>query len=148
MNNSAVDIAKYVITRCDESGNNISNLHLQKILYFLQKTALQEFGEVLFSDGIEAWQHGPVVRDVYRRFRGYGAKPIVMTYDDLNIEFNNKSGNSCKVRLDEEIERLSGIDPWELVDMTHVSGGAWGETFREGAGMYAYISIDRISKEE
>ncbi len=65
MNNEALEVAKYVITLCNDENQDISNLHLQKILYYLQKEVLQKFDDKLFVDDIQAWQFGPVIPKVY-----------------------------------------------------------------------------------
>ena len=51
----ALDIAKYVITKCTKDKHPISNLQLQKILYYIQRELLQQ-GLAGFSDDMEAWQ--------------------------------------------------------------------------------------------
>ena len=62
----ALDVAKYVIERCNKMGYPISNLKLQKILYFIQAEFLVAFDEQCFQEDIEAWNFGPVVPEVYR----------------------------------------------------------------------------------
>ena len=60
----ALEVAKYVINKCTVENYPVSNLQLQKILYFLQKKYLIQQGRRLFKDAIEAWQFGPVVSEV------------------------------------------------------------------------------------
>ena len=61
---SALELSKYIVTKCINDGEPISNLQLQKILYYIQRDFLRQ-GEAAFSDTIEAWQFGPVVPNVY-----------------------------------------------------------------------------------
>lgn len=70
---SAIDLAKYVVWYTDNQGVPITNLKLQKLLYYIQGAHLKKFGWVLFHDVIEAWDYGPVVRSVYIHYCGYGA---------------------------------------------------------------------------
>ena len=56
----ASDIARYIIERCKETNRTISNLKLQKILYFVQAEFLVSTNHACFSDPIEAWDFGPV----------------------------------------------------------------------------------------
>ncbi|HUZ03805.1 MAG TPA: type II toxin-antitoxin system antitoxin SocA domain-containing protein, partial [Acidobacteriaceae bacterium] len=58
---SASDIAKYFIASFQKKNKAISNLKLQKLLYYAQAWHLALYGSPLFSDSIEAWVHGPVV---------------------------------------------------------------------------------------
>lgn len=66
---NAIDLSKYIVSKCVTDGHPISNLQLQKILYYIQKDFLQR-DEVAFSDNIEAWQFGPVVPNVYYHYCG------------------------------------------------------------------------------
>lgn len=50
----------------------ITNLKLQKLLYYQQGFHLAYFGTPLFEDDIEAWMYGPVVPSVYRKYNEFG----------------------------------------------------------------------------
>ncbi|QQP11561.1 DUF4065 domain-containing protein [Lysinibacillus agricola] len=69
-------IADFVIQDSSSRGTPVSNLKLQKILYFLQAKYLTEFNKKLFHNEIQKWKYGPVVPDVYFRFDHYGASNI------------------------------------------------------------------------
>ena len=62
---SVLDVAKYVIFYSNEKKYDISNLKLQKILYFIQAEFLVSENEPCFYEEIEAWNFGPVVPEVY-----------------------------------------------------------------------------------
>ena len=62
---SAIDVSRYVILRCNQLGRTISNLKLQKLLYFAWKNYYKKYRKYLFNENFEAWQFGPVVRNVY-----------------------------------------------------------------------------------
>ena len=112
----ALEIARYIINKCTEEQHPISNLQLQKILYYIQRTYLLHEA-VAFSDEIEAWQFGPVVPDVYYHFCGFGSLPIRMKYE------TSLEPKDCII-----------IDPWDMVDDTHMKGKAWDTVYRNGAG--------------
>jgi uncharacterized phage-associated protein len=54
-----------------------THLQLQKLLYYVQGWTLALSGKVIFEAEIQAWQHGPVVRDLYNVFNAFGRNPIV-----------------------------------------------------------------------
>lgn len=62
---NASDVARLCIKICNAKNNPVSNLHLQKILYYLQAQFMIN-GTVCFSDPIVAWEYGPAVEKVYR----------------------------------------------------------------------------------
>ena len=59
----ALEVADELAARVPEPGR----LKLQKLLYFCQGHHLAQFGRPLFEEPLEAWDKGPVVRDVYNR---------------------------------------------------------------------------------
>lgn len=74
-----MDVAAWFIARVnadEEYGENITNLRLQKLVYYAQGFSLAWYGQPLFDDAIEAWAHGPVVPRLYDRYEHYGAQPI------------------------------------------------------------------------
>ena len=83
MTYKALDIAKKLIFKAQNDepngGGRLTNLKLQKLLYYQQGYHLAAFGTPLFSENIEAWMYGPVVPVVYDIFSEYGssALPIV-----------------------------------------------------------------------
>ena len=65
----ALDIANKIISKTDlEHGDTISNLKLQKMMYYQQGFHLAYFGTPLFDEDIVAWQYGPVVPSVYKEY--------------------------------------------------------------------------------
>jgi uncharacterized phage-associated protein len=62
---------------CEYGSWKITNLGLQKILYIAQMIFMGEKNGVRLVDAeFEAWDYGPVVPNVYRRVRMFGANPI------------------------------------------------------------------------
>lgn len=72
----ASTIARYIIRKYGDRGQTISNLKLQKVLYFVQAEFLASTGEPCFKDSIEAWPFGPVVPTVYRKYKVYSSAQI------------------------------------------------------------------------
>lgn len=131
----ALTIARYVVNKCTKDGCPISNLQLQKILFYVQKLFLA-CGQVAFYDRIEAWQFGPVVPSVYYQFCGFGAMPISMTYD-VDVD-------AAKTDIDSIIEEKRKLDPWDMVADIHREGGAWYKVFNSGEGSNNEITRELI----
>src|SRR6185369_5131439 len=70
-------IADYFIGLANETGSLITNLKLQKLVYYAQawNLALND-GRALFDDDFEAWVHGPVIFDLYNDYRALKWNPI------------------------------------------------------------------------
>lgn len=72
------DIANKLLHRAwmDESSELLSNMKLQKLLYYQQGFHLAYFGTPLFNEDIVAWQYGPVVPEVYEAYKSFGRAGI------------------------------------------------------------------------
>ena len=83
----AITIAEYLIGYSTSQGTPVSNLRLQKVLYFVQAEFMVSKGEPCFRDTIEAWDLGPVVPNVYREYKIFGASsiPVVANNGDIRI---------------------------------------------------------------
>lgn len=98
------DVADFFIvaTKCEcESGLSddlITNLKLQKLVYYAQGFSLAMNNEPLFGDAIEAWEHGPVCHVLYQKYKIFINKPIDsdLTYQDVIKPFNEKQLNVLK----------------------------------------------------
>ncbi len=115
MTSSAKTIAKYILSLQDEdAGDLISNLKLQKLLYYAQgiSVALNGVDNPLFTDTIYAWEHGPVVKTVYREYSDYG-KGSLPILPRPKLEESDAS-------IVDEIYRVFGrFSAWRLRQMTH-----------------------------
>ena len=94
---TAKNVAKYLIYLASREfiGDNreregITNLKLQKVLYFAQVHYLTILNRPLFSDKIEAWEYGPVVPGVYRQYRSKGSNPIISEEDTSTLSDGDK----------------------------------------------------------
>lgn len=131
MTYSAITIANYIINKCTEDQQPISNLQLQKILYYVQRDSLRQ-GAPAFNDIIEAWQFGPVVPSVYYIFCGFGAMKI-------KLRFKETIDDTLRAIIDKIVDAKRMLDPWVLVDETHAKGKAWAEIYNDGAGNHLEI---------
>ena len=139
--NKAVILAKYIVNKCYKEGCPVSNLQLQKILYYIQREFLQNLDKPAFPEEIEARQFGPVVRVVYNRFCGYGSMPIRANYS-IQITASHEE----KERIDRVVEEKRVLKPWNLVESTHEPGKSWSLVFKNGEGNYKIIPKQLIKK--
>jgi uncharacterized phage-associated protein len=78
---NASEVANYLVASFRDAGDPLTNLKLQKLLYYAQGWYLAIHDEALFDERIEAWPRGPVVPPVYGSFKHRQWNPIV---DDVN----------------------------------------------------------------
>jgi uncharacterized phage-associated protein len=73
---NARQVADYVVSFLAQHGDLISNLKLQKLLYYSQAWYLALYDKPLFGQRIEAWTHGPAIPPVYGEFKKWAWNPI------------------------------------------------------------------------
>ncbi|BDS17298.1 DUF4065 domain-containing protein [Clostridium perfringens] len=108
-----VDVANYIINYSHEIGGSLTNLKLQKILYYVDAAFLVDTGSACFYEDFEHWRHGPVVPEIYSKYRKYLNSPIEEQQEDSNIS------NEDREIINRVIEGNIKKDPWELVKRTH-----------------------------
>jgi uncharacterized phage-associated protein len=74
----AMDVARTLIwaAEAEEEPDRLTNMRLQKLLYYVQAWSMVNRGQPIFNEKIEAWTHGPVVRDVFDRLKHHGSNTI------------------------------------------------------------------------
>lgn len=112
----ALSVAARIVNEQIKKGNPISNLVLQKVLYYVE-AAFLIIDRNLFSDEISAWQYGPVVEDVYHYFKINLDRKIINPVPEEDI-FYEISNEDWKI-IDEVVDCKIKYDPFELVKMTH-----------------------------
>ncbi|HEV7589462.1 MAG TPA: type II toxin-antitoxin system antitoxin SocA domain-containing protein [Longimicrobium sp.] len=69
---SALDVAAWFLNEIDRrAGDSITNLKLQKLVYYAQAWAVALLDHPLFDEDVEAWAHGPVVDHVYQEYKEF-----------------------------------------------------------------------------
>lgn len=68
--------ADFLLSESRERGEILTNLKLQKLLYYAQAWYLALKDRPLFQEDMEAWVHGPVLPSQYHRFKEFQWKSI------------------------------------------------------------------------
>ena len=108
-----LELAKYIVVKCIEDKKSISNLQLQKILYYIQREFLQKLDKPIFEENIEAWPFGPVVPEVYYYFCGAGAMCIGIC-DEPKKEVIQSLSNAELNMINSIIESKRVLNPWDF----------------------------------
>lgn len=134
-------IARFIINYCNEENIVISNLKLQKILYFVQAYFLITFNRPCFRENIEAWDFGPVVPEAYHEFKQYGSGNIpkvnkYLVYDNNDWYYEEYNADiitdNDRQAIQAVINEFSGYTATDLVRLTH-SQDPWNNAYVSGA---------------
>lgn len=130
---SALSVARYVIDYCNSCGMGISNLKLQKILYFIQAEFLTSTPDhsPCFLDQIEAWDFGPVVPNVYHQYKIYGGSIIPSSKNDPLLPFYDNIHQEHKSLINNIVRATANYSASQLVEITH-NQAPWVNAYRRG----------------
>ena len=123
----ANDVAYYLVEKFSKEGRPLTNIKLQKVLYFSWIHFYNSCKQPLFRQQFSAWRFGPVIDDVYFRYRVYAAMPI---YEPLGKQ--KELPAYITKFLDTMFSKYKDTSPSQLVNMAHKEGGAWDKVYREG----------------
>jgi len=147
-------ISNYIIEKCGIDRPYITNMAVQKILYFAHGWHLAKFGTSLVRGGFEAWEFGPVNRSVYNAFKRFGSRPISSFAEAVDISTGEvfvpkcDIGDDGKHLVDAVVAAYGHIDAIELSRMTHAVGSPWFQVWNkpDGASLGMRIPDDSIRR--
>jgi uncharacterized phage-associated protein len=130
-------ICNYLLAHYDAKQFNLSNLRLNKLIFFIHAISLATLRDGLVRNHFEAWQYGPVIRPVFDAFKIHGdqwisepaqyldyatgdLKPI--PYDDILSAHADK--------IEKVFEEYSRFSTGQLVALSHEPGGPWDVVYR------------------
>ena len=93
------EVADFLLYESRERGEVLTNLKLQKLLYYAQAWFLALEGCELFSEDFQAWVHGPVLPSQYHRFKEYTWRPVTEETAPPNV--NDAIGEFLNEIIDE-----------------------------------------------
>lgn len=113
-----LDAARYFIVRAYGEGikAEMTNMKVQKLLYYSQSLHLALYDEALFDEEIQAWRYGLVCPPAYRFYSEFEAQQLPIPDKQLLSVISEE-----KRKLLEEVwEYFGGYHAYKLSDMTHV----------------------------
>lgn len=121
---NAIDVAENIIKIYNEKVDKlvkeynivpeyITNLKLQKLLYYVQAISLQVFEKLAFKEKIMAWSYGPVVNEVYQKYKENHSNEIKI---DGKVK---KISSGLEKVINEVIESYGSMEANKLIDFTH-----------------------------
>ena len=110
---SAHDVAVYIINWCHQNKIPITNLKLQKLLYYVQGEFSRYRKRRLIADDFYAWQLGPVIPEVYTEYS---------IFSSAVIPAQKQTQSFCQEDLDIinlALEKYAHESTWNLVELSH-----------------------------
>lgn len=129
MSHQAIHVAKYFLLLAQQEHKALSNLHIQKLVYFAHGLMLGVYGKTLIEEDIHAWQYGPVIPALYNDLKFYGKETIPCSVlEGYTPQFSQEE---YKV-LDKIWEVFKDYSAVQLYKASHVDGSPWQQVWRPG----------------
>lgn len=136
------NLSKYIISKCIEDKKPISNLQLQRILYYIQLSFLKS-SQLAFSDDFEAWGFGPCIPCIYYEYFTNGMCPITnikQSFRKRKIPFLVFDTEQDRTVIDSIVEAKRSLVPWTIAREILNETSPWAKTYAKGK--YSIISKD------
>ena len=113
-NYSAQQVANSLLAFGNSYGDTLTNLKLQKLLYYTQAWYLAFNDDPLFDEDFEAWIRGPVMPSVWRKFKEFKHRPIV------DVDVNDRAkGEHINAHITEIFRVYGSMSGFDLERLTH-----------------------------
>jgi uncharacterized phage-associated protein len=151
----AAAVANELLELAEQSDRKLTQIEIQKLVYFSHGWHLALKDETLIPDQIEAWTYGPVVRRLYDAFKKFGSSIITERAVDWRMSPQGKFSSCFPAIQSSSLEddayaravirsvwgKYGLIPPFKLVEITHLDGSPWQQARARGD---TYIPNDEI----
>jgi uncharacterized phage-associated protein len=124
-------VANFILDLGDLLTLPVTQLQLQKTLYFAHGWYLAQTNKPLVRQNFEAWKHGPVVKVVWDSFKDSGSQPISTraTRKDLSTgiieEVVDNIAPADQHFVRDMFRTYCPLNGWTLSEMSHIENGPW-----------------------
>ena len=124
-------VANLMLDEADRLGIKLTNLALQKLLYFAHGVFLNERKQPLVSGYFEAWQYGPVHPTAYKAFKEAESGPIMFRAQSQDVLTGQLRpiASATEPEATRVVQRVllsyGRLPPGRLVDVSHAKNSPW-----------------------
>ena len=102
-------------------------MHILKLVYIAHGWMLGLNNQLLVREDAKVWPYGPVIEEIYMRYRHFRAEPIDMAASSL-ADYMDATQTDLIERV---VESYDKYDAFQLSALTHQDGTPWEQTHRE-----------------
>lgn len=114
------DVATYIL----EQRGPMTTMKLQKLVYYSQAWSTVWDDDVIFDESIQAWQNGPVVRELWEATKGRFRVDSIQAGDSDSLTVDQKAS------IDNVLEFYGNKDAQWLSDLTHMED-PWKQAYEQ-----------------
>lgn len=130
-------VAEWFIRKFIEFEDHITNLKLQKLLYYAQGVGAGRYNVRLIKEDFYAWEHGPVEEGVYHHYKTFQSHPLPLDPEQMDLDIIDSNPEILQI-LEDTMNAYGRLGPWVLRNKTHTET-PWIETKKD-----AKIEFEKI----
>jgi len=119
-------IANEFLKIAAKAGRKLTNMQVQKLVYIGHGYTLAILHDPLIEQPVEAWRYGPVVENLYKSLRQYGAGQVT---ELIPTPFNEQVSEDASAIIKTVYEAYSRFSGPQLSTMTHKAGTPWADVY-------------------
>lgn len=134
-------VANFILDYCGERQLPVTNLALQKLVFFAHVWCLVELNRPLVRHNFEAWQFGPVLQYLYREFKAFDRSAIATRATRVDPESGRREvvsydfDSDTKALLESVVEFYARLSASALVELSHVRDGPWHQVWNHAGSV-------------
>ncbi len=137
-------IANEFIRLASESGQTLTNMQIQKLVYIAHGYGLAILDRPLIKQHVEAWRYGPVIPALYNALREYGAGFVPQPIEVFPKETLTETDKALIANVFNAYRRFTGP---QLSTMTHQADSPWKQVYNPHAEFHSEIIRNDLIKE-
>lgn len=126
-------IADVFVRLAIREGQPLTQMKVQKMVFFAHGYHLAKYGTPLVRENIKAWKFGPVVPKIYDDYVLYGSNNIIDTslskYKDSSDQNLQKLDEQAKEAIEYTWEATKDVSAIALSNWTHQAGSPWSQYY-------------------
>lgn len=123
-------VANCFLELSQKDGVPVTNLKVQKLIYFANGLYLVITNVRLVTESFQAWTYGPVLASLYRELKVFGSDPI--TVKTLPCADNIPSATLAYRIICAVWDRMKDFSAYQLVELTHTPNSPWEKAIARG----------------
>jgi len=141
---SALSVAQTFLDLAREEGKPMTNMQLQKLVFFAHGVSLAGLDQPLIDGDIKAWNFGPVIPKLYNKLKKYGLSEITEDLMGPHDEQRPDNDPSAMRAIKAVWNTYKNYDAWELSELSHRQGSPWDIVWNERGERFQQIPEDVI----
>lgn len=137
---SALSVANAFLSLAKEEGKNLTNMQVQKLVFFAHGVHLGAYNQPLITEKVKAWTFGPVIPPLYNKLRGYGNGHVTSLIElDAEEHDDVRSHPKANAVINSVWQKYGGYTGSKLSAISHAQGSPWDTVWNSPGGEFAVI---------